>query len=130
MREIQEDSRAVYVYGAWAAADEAACGVFVHAAEMRGEGALAPTPERPPRERSGVAYAAGAAGGLCLSGFSFAPLAQAGSAWTLGAGLCAAFGLCGPLALACSFVAGLRLDRSPGQSGRPQALFGFVVGWV
>jgi hypothetical protein len=87
---------------------------------------------RAPRERSGLAYAAGFAGVLYLFRYSLAPLvfAQAGEVWTLAAALMLVWSLLAPAALALSFAAAASLDRSPQKSGRPQALFGFAVGWL
>ena len=102
----------------------------------RGETSLAASDwgglARAPRERSGLAHAAGFAGVLYLFRYSFAPLvfAQAGQEWTLALWLMFIWGLLSPVALALSFGAAVSLDRSPQKSGRLPALFGFVVGWL
>ena len=84
-----------------------------------------------PRERSGLAHAAGFAGVLFLFRYSFMPLAFSGwwPAWAVGTALVFVFSLSGPLALVLSFAAGVSLDRSPEKSGRLPALFGLLVGW-
>ena len=84
-----------------------------------------------PRERSGLAYAAGYAGLLFLFRYPFMPLMHSGwwPAWTLGTALVLLFSLSAPLALALSFAAGVSLDRSPLKSGRLPALVGLLVGW-
>ena len=84
-----------------------------------------------PRERSGLAYAAGYAGVLSLFRYSFAPLALSDwwPAWMLGTGLVLVFSLLAPLALVLSFAAAVSLDRSPGKSGRLPALVGLLAGW-
>lgn len=89
-------------------------------------------PVRAPRERSGLAHAAGFAGVLYLFRYSLAPLvfAQAGHEWTLALALIFVWSLLAPAAVALSFAAAVSLDRSPRKSGRLPALFGFVVGWL
>ena len=84
-----------------------------------------------PRERSGVAYAAGYAGLLSLFRYSFAPLSMSGwwPASMLGWGLVLCFNLMAPLALGLSFAAAVSLDRAPLKSGRLPAVFGILVGW-
>ncbi len=84
-----------------------------------------------PRERSGLAHAAGFAGVLYLFRYSLAPLvfAQAGQEWTLAVTLVFVWSLWAPAAIALSFAAAVSLDRSPRKSGRLAALFGFCVGW-
>lgn len=84
-----------------------------------------------PRERSGLAYAAGFAGVLSLFRYSFMPLMLSASwpAWALGAGLVFLFSLLAPLALVLSYAAAMSLDRSPGKAGRLPALVGFSFGW-
>ena len=82
------------------------------------------------RVRSGLAYAAGFAGLAVL----FRPSVATLLLWHLGmqstAGIVLFFltGLVAPLALALGFAAGAALDRDRGKSGRPQAMFGFLVG--
>jgi hypothetical protein len=85
-----------------------------------------------PRERSGVAHAAGFAGVLFLFRYSFMPLALSGwwPAAALGTWLMLLFSLLAPLALALAFAAGMSLDRSPEKSGKLPALFGLLVGWL
>jgi hypothetical protein len=84
-----------------------------------------------PRERSGLAYAAGYAGVLSLFRYSFAPLVL--SEWwpaaMLGTGLVLFFNLLAPLGLVLSYAAAVSLDRSPSKSGRLPALVGFSLGW-
>jgi len=84
-----------------------------------------------PRERSGLAYAAGYAGLISLFRYSFAPLALSDwwPAWALGTGLVLFFSLLAPLALVLSFAAAVSLDRSPWKSGRLPALVGLLAGW-
>jgi hypothetical protein len=85
-----------------------------------------------PRERSGLAYAAGYAGLLSLFRYSFSYLMVSGwwPAWLLGTALTLCFSLLAPLALALSFAAALSLDRAPLRSGRLPALAGFSLGWT
>lgn len=85
-----------------------------------------------PRERSGLAYAAGYAGLLSLFRYCFSYLTMSGwwPAWMLGTGLVLVFSLLAPLALALSFAAAISLDRSSEKSGRLPALVGFSLGWV
>jgi hypothetical protein len=84
-----------------------------------------------PRERAGLAYAAGYAGLLSLFRYSFAPLTLSDwwPVWTLGMGLALAFSLLAPLALVLSFAAAVSLDRSSEKSGQLPALVGFAAGW-
>ena len=84
-----------------------------------------------PRERSGLAYAAGYAGLLSLFRYSFLSLMLSDwwPAWTLGTGLVFFFGLLAPLALALSFAAAVSLDGAPWKSGRLPMLVGFFLGW-
>ena len=84
-----------------------------------------------PRERSGLAYAAGYAGLLSLFRYSFAPLTMSGwwPASMLGWGLVLFFSLLAPLALALSFAAAVSLERSPWKSGSLPTLVGFMLGW-
>jgi len=84
-----------------------------------------------PRERSGLAYAAGYAGVLSLFRYSFAYLTASGwwPAWMLGTGLTLCFSLLAPLALVLSFVAAVSLDRAPLKSGRLPTFLGFAFGW-
>lgn len=135
MREVLDESRASYVYGAWSAHGDSEGGVVVYtAAPLDVTGGLPsrrPPPLAPP-ERSGLAHAAGFAGVLYLFRYSFAPLvfAQAGTEWTLAVWMMFVWGLLSPAALALSFGAAVSLDRSPRKSGRLPALFGFAVGWL
>ena len=81
---------------------------------------------RAPRERSGLAHAAGFAGVLYLFSHSLAP-----SVWTpmfVAWAWLAVCGLFATLALALSFAAGVSLDRSRGKVGVLPALFGLAVG--
>ena len=89
------------------------------------------TPVRAPRERSGLAHAAGFAGVFYLFRYSLAPFvfAQAGQEWMLAVALMFVWSLLAPAALALSFAAALSMGRSPRKSGKLPALFGFFVGW-
>ncbi|HWS89482.1 MAG TPA: hypothetical protein VN282_21100 [Pyrinomonadaceae bacterium] len=134
MREVVLESRAC-----------GACGAFVY--EAREGGAAVVRRERSggmflrdsltsmltaaPRERSGLAHAAGYAGLLSLFRYSFLPLMLSDwwPAWALGAGLVFLFGLLAPLALVLSFAAAVSLDGAPRKSGRLPALVGFTLGW-
>ncbi|MFL6336543.1 MAG: hypothetical protein ACJ754_24835 [Pyrinomonadaceae bacterium] len=84
-----------------------------------------------PRERSGLAYAAGYLGVLSLFRYSFTYLTISGwwPAWVLGWGLVLLFSLLAPLALGLSFVAAVSLDRAPLKSGRLPTFLGFAFGW-
>lgn len=120
-----------------------ACGAFVHVEPEgggvvygRGRGTcfrepLASPSEAVPRERSGLAYAAGYAGVLSLFRYSFVPLTLSGwwPASVLGTGLVLIFSLLAPLALVLSYAAAASLDRSQEQAGRLPALVGFACGW-
>jgi hypothetical protein len=121
-----------------------ACGAFVYEAReggaavvvKRGGGtffrdSLTSMLAAVPRERSGLAHAAGYAGLLSLFRYSFNYLLVSGwwPAWALGTGLVLFFSLLAPLALALSFAAAVSLDRAPWKSGRLPALFGFALGW-
>ena len=135
MREILRERSPDYVYGAWSAPEEPKGVIIVYSAEPPAEQLSEPLsvrPARSQRERSGVAYAAGYAGVLYLFRYSFAPLVL--SEWVslrvLGMGFVLLLSLLGPVALVLSLVAGWKLDRSPEKYGRPQALFGFFVGWL
>ena len=88
-------------------------------------------PARAPRERSGLAYAAGFSGVLYLFRYSLAPLvfSQVGQEWALAVSLMFVWSLLSPAALALSFAAAVSLGRSTRKSGRLPALFGFFVGW-
>jgi hypothetical protein len=85
-----------------------------------------------PRERSGIAHAAGYAGLLSLFRHSFNYLAVSGwwPAWTLGTALTLLFGLLAPLALALSLAAAVSLERAPWKSGKLPLLVGFFLGWL
>jgi hypothetical protein len=84
-----------------------------------------------PRERSGLAHAAGYAGLLSLFRYSFNYLVVSGwwPASVLGTALTLLFGLMAPLALVLSFAAAVSLDGAPWKSGRLPALVGFALGW-
>jgi hypothetical protein len=87
---------------------------------------------RAPRERSGLAHAAGFAGVLYLFTYSLAPLALS-RWWAASASdalLVLAWNLFAPVALALAFAAGVSLDRSRGKVGALPALFGLVVGLI
>jgi hypothetical protein len=108
--------------------------VVVHDAERGGtffKDLESAPPVRAPRERSGMAYAAGYAGVLYLFHYSLAPLAfaQAGQEWALAASIMFVWSLLSLVALVLSFMAAVSLGRSPRKSGRLPALFGFFVGW-
>ena len=96
--------------------------------ETRGACGLA----RAPRERSGLAHAAGFTGVLYLFHYSLAPLVfgQAGQEWMPAVVLMAFWRLLAPAALVLSFAAAASLDRSPRKAGRLPTLFGFTVGWL
>ena len=131
MREVLSEGRAC-----------GACGALVHV-EREGGGVeagrrgtffrdpLASLLAAVPRERSGLAYAAGYAGVLSLFRYSFVPLVL--SDWwpasVLGTGLVLFFNLLAPLGLVLSYAAAVSLDRSPSKSGRLAALVGFSLGW-
>lgn len=85
---------------------------------------------RAPRERSGLAHAAGFAGVLSLFHYPFIPfsLSLVRLETALGTLLVVGFWAFAPLALALAFAAGVSLDRSREKSGALPALFGFVVG--
>ena len=120
-----------------------ACGMFVSSAREDGAvfvGRRHGTPLRRwlcallagvPRERSGLAHAAGYAGLLSLFRYSFNYLVVSGwwPASVLGTALTLLFGLLAPLALALSFAAAVSLERSPLKSGRAALLVGFALGW-
>ncbi len=133
MRELALESRACNVCGA-RVTNADACGAsnveargvsFIEASEG---GRFA----RAPRERSGLAHAAGFAGVLYLFRYSFMSFALShvrleSSLGTLPAGVCSLFA---PLALVLAFAAAVSLDRSPDKSGALPAIFGLVVGWI
>ena len=133
MREAVLESRACVACGAFVSVAREDGAVFVE--RRRGtffRDSLRGLLSGVPRERSGLAYAAGYAGLLSLFRYSFLPLMRSDwwPAWTLGAGLVLFFNLLAPLALALSFAAAASLDGSPSKSGRPAALVGFSVGWL
>jgi hypothetical protein len=130
MRELESEGRecdacgarvrGVYACESWNVAARAVS--FVDAFECERVG-------RAPRERSGLAHAAGFAGVLYLFHNSFMPLAL--SPWRLGSAgsfFAGSLILFAPLALALAFAAGVALDRSRAKSGALPALFGLVVG--
>jgi hypothetical protein len=132
MRELAFDKRECNVCGARAR------GVYEGAesgVEARGVKAFAGVGEfycerlvRAPRERSGLAHAAGFAGVLYLFGHSLMP-----SIWAPMSLVWAWLSVCGlfaTLALVLAFAAGVSLDRSRGKAGALPALFGLVVGLI
>lgn len=130
MREAVLESRACVACGAGAPASHDGGYVFV---EGRG-GKFLGVPFKDasvPRERSGLAHAAGYAGLLSLFRYSFTYLTVSGwwPAWVLGKGLVLGFSLFAPLALVLSFAAAVSLDRAPWKSGRLPALVGLLGGW-
>jgi hypothetical protein len=131
MREVVLESRAC-----------GACGAFLYEAREGGavvvrrrgtffRDSLTSLLAGVPRERSGLAHAAGFAGVLSLFRYSFLPLMVSDwwPVWTLGAGLALFFSLLAPLALALSFAAAVSLDRAPSKAGRLPALVGCALGW-
>ena len=83
-----------------------------------------------PRERSGLAHAAGFAGVLSLFRYPFMPLALSHVRLevALGTWLVAGFWVLAPVALALAFAAAVSLDRSREKAGALPALFGLVAG--
>jgi hypothetical protein len=135
MREVVFESRACGACGAFVSVAREDGAVFVER-RRRGGGTFLRDPLSAlltgvPRERSGLAHAAGYAGLLSLFRYSFTYLTVSGwwPAWALGTGLELVFGLLAPLALLLSFAAAVSLDRSPTKSGRLPALVGFTLGW-
>ena len=132
MREVVLESRACGACGAFVSATSENGGVFVR---RRGgkffRERLTELLTAVPRERSGLAYAAGYAGLLSLFHYSFTYLTASGwwPAWTLGTALTLCFGLLAPVALVLSFAAAVSLDRAPWKSGRLPALAGLLSGW-
>ena len=133
MRETAVESRACGVCGASMAGGHEGRAVYVE----RGGGTFfrdvgGDVLRGVPRERSGIAHAAGFAGVLFLFRYSFMPLALSGwwPAAALGTWLVLLFSLLAPLALVLAFAAGVSLDRSPEKSGKLPALFGLLVGWL
>jgi hypothetical protein len=134
MREVVLESRACGACGAYVSLAREDGAVFV---ERRRGGTFFRDSVNSlltgaPRERSGLAHAAGYAGLLSLFRYSFTYLTVSGwwPAWALGTGLELAFGLLAPLALLLSFAAAVSLDRSPLKSGRLPALVGLSCGWL
>ena len=112
--------RGEYARGSWNIAARAVS--FLDAFEFERAG-------RAPRERSGLAHAAGFAGALYLFHNSFMPLALSGMpAWALGSLFAVGLSLFAPLGLVLAFAAGVALDRSRAKAGALPALFGLVVG--
>ncbi len=132
MREVVFESRACGACGAFVSVAREDGAVFVR---RRGvtffrdslEGLLTAVP----RERSGLAYAAGYAGLFSLFRYSFAPLTMSGwwPASALGWGFMLFFSILAPLALVLSFAAAFSLERTPWKSGSLPTLAGFLLGW-
>lgn len=133
MREVVFESRACGACGAFVSVAREDGAVFVR---RRGGtfflDSLTGLLTAVPRERSGLAYAAGYAGLLSLFRYSFKYLTVSGwwPAWTLGTLLTLCFSLLAPLALVLSFAAAVSLDRSPWKAGRLPAVVGLLFGWV
>jgi hypothetical protein len=131
MREVVLESRECNVCGSRAQVVRETWNVEARVVsflrELRGDGRACA-----PRERSGMAYAAGYAGVLSLFHYPFMPfaLSHVRLEAALGALLVAGLWAFAPLALALSFAAGVSLDRSREKTGALPALFGFVVGLV
>jgi hypothetical protein len=82
-----------------------------------------------PRERSGLAYAAGFTGLAYLFRYSFAPLVTAHAAGSsLAFGLFLLWSLSAPAAVLLAYAAGASLDRSREKSGTLPALLGLLIG--
>lgn len=133
MREVVLESRACGACGAFVSSAREDGAVFVR--RRRGtffRDAFRELLKAGPRERSGLAYAAGYAGLLSLFRYSFTYLTMSGwwPAWTLGTALTLFFSLLAPLGLVLSFAAAASLDRSPREAGRLPALVGFSLGWA
>jgi hypothetical protein len=132
MREVVLENRACGACGAFVSVTREDGGVFV---ERRGgtfsRASLTALLTAVPRERSGLAHAAGYAGLLSLFRYSFTYLTVSSwwPAWMLGTVLTLFFSLLAPLALVLSFSAAVSLDRSPWKSGRMPALVGLLTGW-
>lgn len=132
MREVVLESRACGACGAFVSVTREDGGVFV---ERRSgtcfRDSLTALFTAVPRERLGLAHAAGYAGLLSLFRYSFTYLMVSGwwPAWMLGTLLTLFFSLLAPLALVLSFAAAMSLDRSPWKSGRLPALVGLLTGW-
>lgn len=125
------ENRACGACGAFVSVTREDRGVFV---ERRGtffRDSLTSLLTAVPRERSGLAHAAGYAGLLSLFRYSFTYLTVSSwwPAWMLGTALTLCFSLLAPLALVLSFAAAVSLDRSPSKSGRLPALVGLLFGW-
>ena len=132
MREVVSENRACGACGAFVSVTRENGGVFVH---RRGgaffRDSLTALLTGVPRERSGLAHAAGYAGLLSLFRYSFTYLTVSDwwPAWMLGTVLTLFFSLLAPLALALSFAAAVSLDRAPWKSGRLPAFVGLLAGW-
>jgi hypothetical protein len=132
MREVVLESRACGACGAFVSVAREDGAVFI---ERRGgtffRDSLSALFCGVPRERSGLAHAAGYAGLLSLFRYSFVSLTM--SDWwpvsMLGWGLVLFFSLLAPLALVLSFPAALSLERAHGKSGSLPVLVGFLLGW-
>lgn len=132
MREVVLESRACGACGAFVSVAREDGAVFVARRRETCFGkSLSALVTATPRERSGLAYAAGYAGLLSLFRYSFAPLTM--SEWwmasVLGWGFVLFFSLLAPLGLALSFAAAYSLERTPGRSGSLPVLVGFLLGW-
>lgn len=132
MREVVLEHRACGACGAFVSVTREDGGVFV---EQRGgtyfRDSLTTLLTAVPRERSGLAHAAGYAGLLSLFRYSFTYLTVSSwwPAWMLGTVLTLLFSLLAPLALVLSFASAVSLDREPWKSGRLPAFVGLVLGW-
>ena len=132
MREFVLEKRACGACGAFVSVTGENGGVFV---QRRGgaffRDSLRALLTGVPRERSGLAYAAGYAGLLSLFRYSFTYLTASDwwPAWASGTGLTLCFAVLAPLSLVLSFAAAVSLDRAPSKSGRLPALVGFTSGW-
>jgi hypothetical protein len=133
MREVVLESRACGACGAFVYEEREGGAVVV---KRRGgtffRGSLTSMLTAVPRERSGLAHAAGYAGLLSLFHYSFNYLTVSGwwPAWALGTALTLLFSLLAPVALALSFAAAVSLDRAPWKSGRLPALVALLFGWL
>jgi hypothetical protein len=133
MREVFLEGHACGACGAFVSAAREDGGVFVRrCGGTFSRARLTELLTAVPRERSGLAYAAGYAGLLSLFRYSFTYLTVSGwwPAWMLGTLLTLFLSLLAPLALVLSFAAAVSLDRSPWRAGRLPALVGLLFGWL